>query len=135
MNNRYLSKGCNIVYRRGGPCKQLAMYSSSYDPTQQFDVVDIYKKEVLELTRDGSFCGLWQMAQAANILRRPVLSIYPTELHDGMCLDFNRKFMCIDNRYNERNSVKIIWTPMQVSRNSYPVHFVPLLKAVSEVDT
>ena len=111
------------------------MYSSSYDPTQQFDVVDIYKKEVLELTRDGSFCGLWQMAQAANILRRPVLSIYLTELHDGMHLDFNRKFMCIDNRYNERNSVKIMWTPMQVSRNSYPVHFVPLLKAVSEVDT
>ena len=46
----------------------MTMYSSSYDPTQQFDVVDIYKKEVLELTRDGSFCGLWQMAQAANIL-------------------------------------------------------------------
>ena len=135
MNNRYLSKGCNIVYSRGGPCKQLAMYSSSYDPTQQFDVVDIYKKEVLELTRDGSFCGLWQMAQAANILRRPVLSIYLTELHGGMRLDFNQKFMCIDNRYNERNSVKIMWTPMQVSRNSYPVHFIPLLKAVSEVDT
>ena len=89
MNNRYLSKGCNIVYHIGGPCKQLAMYSSSYDPTQQFDVVDIYKKEVLELTRDGSFCGLWQMAQAANILHRPVLSIYLTELHDGMHLDFN----------------------------------------------
>ena len=79
--------------------------------------------------------NLWQMAQAANILRRPLLSIYRTELHDGMRLNFNRKFMCIDNRYNERNTVKIMWTPMQVSRNSYPVHFVPLLKAVSEVDT
>ena len=30
MNNRYLRKGCNIVYRTGGRCKQLVMYSSSY---------------------------------------------------------------------------------------------------------
>ena len=123
------------MYQSGGPCKQIAMYSSLYDPTQGFDVVDIYKKEVLEITRDGSFCGLWQMAQEANVLRRPVLSIYPTDLHDGMWLDFNHKFMCIDNRYNDRNTVKTMWMPMQVSDNSYLVHFVPLLKAVSYTDT
>ena len=65
------------------------------------------------------------------LTRRPVLSVYPTNLHEEMHLDFNRSFMCIDNRYNDRNSVKIMWMPMQVSENSYPVHFVPLLKAVS----
>ena len=131
LSNRYLCRGCNIIYRGAGPCKQLAMYSSSYNPTQELDVVNIYKKEVLEIARDSAYCGLWQMSQASNILRRPVLSVYPTNLHEGMRLDFNRSFMCIDNRYNDRTSVKIMWTPMQVSENSYPVHFVPLLKAVS----
>ena len=131
LSNRYLSKGCNIIYHRAGPCKQLAMYSYSYDPTEELDVLNIYKKEVLEIAQDSAYCGLWQMSQASNILCRPVLSVYPTNLHDGMHLDFNRTFVCIDNRYNDRKSVKIMWTPMQVSRNSYPVHFVTLLKDVS----
>ena len=131
INNKYLSRGCNIVYQRGGPCKQIAMYASAYNPNENFDVVQIYKKEVLDMCQNGTYCGLWQMAQAANILRRPVTSVYPTKLHEGMLLDFNRSFYCIDNKYNDRDPVLIMWTPMQVSANSYPVHFVPLLKAVS----
>ena len=89
------------------------------------------RKESMQIARDGEYCGLWQLSQAANILRRPVYSVYPTELHEGMRLEFNRKFMCIDTRHNNKNSVYIMWTLMQVSKNSYPVHFVPLLKAVS----
>ena len=48
-----------------------------------------------------------------------------------MRLDFNRTFYCIDNKYNDREAVVIMWTPMQVSATSYPIHFVSLLKAVS----
>ena len=47
LRYHYLSKGSNIVYRRGGPCKQIVMYSQAYNPAEQLDVVDIYKKEVL----------------------------------------------------------------------------------------
>ena len=43
LNNRYLYKGLNIVYRRAGPCKQLAMYSSAYTGQEEVDVVTIYK--------------------------------------------------------------------------------------------
>ena len=107
------------------------MYSSSYNPCLQLDIVHIYKTEVLEICKDRSYCGLWQLAQASNILRRPVMSVYPEQLHDGMRLDFNRIFYCIDTKYNNREPVVIMWTPMQVTRNSYPIHFVPLLKAVS----
>ena len=90
------------------------------------------KKEVLSLTRNGQYCGLWQIAQASNVLRRPIVSVYPTELHEGMQLEFNRTFYCIDNKYNDREPVVVMWTPMQVSKSSYPIHFIPLLKAVSE---
>ena len=85
LSNRYLSKGCNIVYRKGGPVKQIAMYSESYNPSEDLDVVEIYKKEVMKTAEDGNYCGLWQLCQAAfYILRRPVMSVYPTELHEGM---------------------------------------------------
>ena len=134
LNNRYLSRGSNIVYRRGGPCKQIAMYSPHYNPAEELDVVKIYKQEVMDLIQDGTYCGLWQMCQSANILRRPVMSVYPGNLHDGMRLDFNRTFYCIDAKYNDRDPAIIMWTPMQVSENSFPIHFVPLLKAVSVVD-
>ena len=72
------------------------MYSSAYNHQDQFDVVAIYKKESIQIARDGKYCGLWQLSQAANILRRPVCLVHPTELHEGMHLEFNRKLMCID---------------------------------------
>ena len=131
LNNRYLSKGCNIVYRRGGPVKQIAMYSESYNPAEELDVVKIYKDEVMKIAENQNYCGLWQICQAANILHRPIMSVYPTELHEGMRLEFNRMFYCIDNKYNDREPIYVMWTPMQVAKNSYPIHFVPLLKAVS----
>ena len=126
-----MSRGSNIVYRMGGPVKQLAMYAESYNPNEELNVIDLYKKEVMQLAKDSSYCGLWQLCQAANILHRPIKSVYPSELHEGMRLDFNRTFYCIDNKYNDREAVVIMWTPMQVSATSYPIHFVPLLKAVS----
>ena len=42
-------------------------------------------------------------------------------------------FYCTDTKNNDKEPVVIIWTPMQVSSNSYPIHFVPLLKAVSVI--
>ena len=108
LSNRYLSRGCNIIYRQSGPVKQIAMYASSYDPSGEFDVVKIYKQEVMDLAKNNNYCGLWQMAQAVNILHRPVRSFYPTELHDGMRLDFNRIFYCIDNKNNDKEHVVIM---------------------------
>ena len=84
LSDCYLSRSCNIVYRKGGPCKQIAMYLETYNPNEELDVVQIYKKKVLSLTRNGQYCGLWQIAQASNVLHRPIVSLYPTELHEGM---------------------------------------------------
>ena len=95
------------MYRRGGPCKQIAKYSDHYVPGVELDVVKIYKQEVLSLSKKNTYCGLWQLAQAANVLCRPVMSVYPSELHEGMCLEFNRTFLCIDNKYNEKAPVVI----------------------------
>ena len=37
----------------------------------------IYETEVLNSTRRGNYCGMWQVYQAANILGRPIMSIFP----------------------------------------------------------
>ena len=59
LSDCYLSRGSNIVYRIGGPVKQLAMYAESYNPNEAHNVIDIYKKEVLKLTEDHTYFSLW----------------------------------------------------------------------------
>ena len=48
----------------------------------------IYETEVLNSTRRGNYCGMWQVYQVANILGRPIMSIFP---HPGMIEEFRRR--------------------------------------------
>ena len=127
VNDRYLARGAEIIYPRSGPSKQIAMYSSGYTPPNPVNVGDIYKNECLEISKRNSYCGLWQICQSANILRRPLWSVYPENLNRSMRLDMHRKFYCINNNYNNKECLHIMWTPMQVSANRYPCHFAPLM--------
>ena len=61
---------------------QYAMYSGAYnhvctDIWNPTVIEEIYKKELLILRRDKKYCGMWQMHQLANVLRRSVRSVYP----------------------------------------------------------
>ena len=134
INNRYLAKGASVIYRRAGPCHQIALYSSAYDP-QHYSLETLYKKEVMDLRTNGTYCGLWQMCQAANVLKHPIKSVFPETYTQNMRLDFNRDFMCLNNAYNNRTKIYIMWTAMQVDRrnpnNCNPCHFVPMYNNVS----
>ena len=132
LSNRHMSRGASIVHRSSGPVQQVAMYSSSYNPQERLDVRKVFCAEVLDIAHEGSYCGLWQLAAASNVLRRPILSIYPDRnVNTSIRLDINRKFFCINNVNNANERAAIMWTPMQVSANSYPCHFVPMFKGVS----
>ena len=37
----------------------------------------IYEREVLEITKDGAYCSMWQFYQASNVICCPVKSVYP----------------------------------------------------------
>ena len=127
VSDKYLARGAEIIYPRSGPCKQVAMYSSGYTPPDPVNVTEIYKNECVEVSRKNSYCGLWQICQAANILRRPLCSVYPENFNQNMRLDMHRKFYCINNNYNHKPCLHVMWTPMQVGPNRYPCHFAPLL--------
>ena len=93
------------------------------------DVLDIYKKEVMDIRKDGAFMGIWQIFQAANVVKRPIRSVFPNIGNENVVKDLNRTVYCIDNANNMKPAINIMWTPMQV-KNSRPCHFVPLLQVV-----
>ena len=93
------------------------------------DVLDLYKHEVMDIRQDGVFMGIWQIFQAANILKWPIRSDFPNTGNENVIKDLNRTVYCIDWANNAKCATNLMWTPMQV-KNSRPCHFVPLLKVV-----
>ena len=88
----------------------------------------IYETEVLNSTRRGNYCGMWQMYQAANILGRPIMSIFP---HPGMIEEFrrrtNRMVYPIKIHKREREPVPVMWTKSRKDVH-HEDHFVPIFK-------
>ena len=61
---------------------QYSIYSEAYKQVETRDWNDntfkrIYEREVLEITKDGAYCGMWQFYQASNVICHPVKSVYP----------------------------------------------------------
>ena len=99
-----------------------------------FNLTHLYKREVLDITQDGAYMGIWQIFQAANIAKRPICSVHPHIGNPNVREDLHRTVYCIDGTYNQHSKLHLMWTPMQVNTNSRPCHFVPLLKVVCNLD-
>ena len=88
----------------------------------------IYETEVLNSTRRGNYCGMWQVYQAANILGRPIMSIFQ---HPGMIEEFrrrtNRMVYPIRIHKREREPVAVMWTKSRKDVH-HEDHFVPIFK-------
>ena len=108
-------------------------HSDNYNPHVTFNMSCLYKTEVLDITNDGAFMGIWQIFQAANIAERPICSVYPCMGNLNVRKDLNRMVYCIDDTYNQQSKLHLMWTLMQVNSSSRPCHFVPLLKVVRNI--
>ena len=73
--------------------------------------------------------GIWQIFQVANVVKRPICSVFPNIGNENVVKDLNCTVYCIDSANNMKPAINIMWTPMQV-KNSRPCHFVPLLQVV-----
>ena len=137
INNRYMNKGASIVRGRGGSCEAISLYSSAY-AAENYNIQNVFQAEILEIRKPGAWCGLWQLAEAANVLHRPVKSVFPDMYTINMRKDFDREFLCLNNAYNSRPHIYLMWTAMHVSERNQqtghetcqPNHFVPLLSSV-----
>ena len=79
------------------------------------------------MTKDGSYCGMWQFYQASNIINLPTRSVYPTGfVSEDLQKDLNRTAFPIWLHHREEKELAIMWTPMRMQGK--PVHLVPLVK-------
>ena len=63
LDDNYVSNGAHNFYDRGTLPEQYAQYSDNYNPHATFNMVRLYKQEVLDICQDGAFMGMWQIFQ------------------------------------------------------------------------
>ena len=83
LDHNYISVGAHNFYHRGTLPEQYAQYSDNYNPDATFNLVRLYKEEVLDICKDGAFMGIWQIFQIANVqlpLCIPTLAIQMSDL-------------------------------------------------------
>ena len=127
LDNSYIRKGANVHYRRGDTVTQFGQLSEFC--LRGMSTRQIYEKETMEMCKDGTYMGMWQIAQAANLLGHPINSIYPDIGEMLVCPDCHRMVYCYNEEMNHNEVVHIMWTSMEAARR-LPNHFVPLLKLV-----
>ena len=109
-----------------------AIISESYNSvvTSQWNchiMEKIYENEVLNLAKPGQYCSMWQLYQAANIIGRPIYSIFPTGNMEEFRSRSNRLILPIRYCLRDNDAVAIMWT--KISRTvTNPNHFVPVVK-------
>ena len=91
--------------KRGTLPEQYGQYSDNYNPYVQFNLKGLYEQEVLDICADGTFCGIWQLFQACNVIHCPIQSIHRRIGNPNVRKDLNRTVYCINNEYNTCDSV------------------------------
>ena len=94
-----MSRGTNVIHRRGTTVEKIAMFAELYNPNLPLNVEKEYRTEVKNLCKDGNYMGLWQIAAAANILKHPINSVY-LEVGTVVRQDINRTLWCYDETNN-----------------------------------
>ena len=93
------------------------------------EVIIVYRKELMKISRIGEFMGIWQFHQACEVLKRPLGSMYPEGTNPNIRRDLNRMIFPIDGGHDNLSPVYIMWTPLYINSRPYNVkHFVPLLR-------
>ena len=80
LDNEYLKYGVTHIHGRGTFLQQYALFTGQNIPLSgcvDETVEMIYDQDVLDLCKEGSYTGMWQMWQCSNIIGRPLRSVFP----------------------------------------------------------
>ena len=77
LDDNYVSNEAQDFYDQGTLPEQYAQYLDNYNPHATFNMVRLYKQEVLDIHQDGAFMAMWQIFQVASVIKRPVTSVRP----------------------------------------------------------
>ena len=85
LDENYVSIGAHNFYTHGTLPEQYVQYSDNYNPHVMFNMTQLYQREVLDITNDGTYMGIWQIFQEANIVKRPICSVHPQIGNPNVC--------------------------------------------------
>ena len=78
LNHEYLSQGAVEVCEDVTLPEIFTRFSGQNAAGLSDNIVEsVYKKEIMSLTKKGSYMGMWQLFAAANVLAHPIRSIFP----------------------------------------------------------
>ena len=133
LNNKLLKKGLD---EHSPLHKSLLTYcyakrSDNFVPESVMNrkaAQDLFRKEVFNILEDCAYMGIWQLHSLANVLKCPILSVYPEKGDKEHQIMFRRLILPFTDSALE--PLSILWTSNRddmVDRNWLPNHFVPLL--------
>ena len=97
-----MAKGATNFYRQGTLSDQYAMYPDNYNPERELNVRAIYIQELMYITKDSAYMGIWLLSQLANILENPVCFVYPDGGNMNIRKDLNCKIFCKNETANSK---------------------------------
>lgn len=132
LNQDYLVRG---IVENKNKCiaKSFAMYSDEYVPgifrTLNNEEVDtIYQKEIVKISKNKTYMGIWQICSLSSVLGRPIFSVYPELGNVDVRRDLHR---LVEPREKKQNSIAyIMWTTTRTDmriQHWVPNHFVAVL--------
>ena len=95
LSDTFLERGATYIHANADLPTVFATFSDFYTPGQKLtddSISCIYSLEIHSVAKEGTYMGLWQLAQAALVLGVPVHTIYPVRGECTIHKDFNRMF-------------------------------------------
>ncbi|CAG2231226.1 unnamed protein product [Mytilus edulis] len=137
LDHDYLKRGTNNSYTNNALSKTYAMYSDEYIPNERLflrKLEMVYQKEVMKITKNRSYMGIWQLFSLSSILCRPLFSVYPMLGNPNVRNELHRVILPSQNIGLETSYV--MWTTTRTDINEtnwVPNHFVAALKIENEI--
>ena len=126
LNQDYLAEGLSVVRDDVTLPEVYAMFSGQNAAGLSENVIEtVYEKEVMGITKNGSYMGIWQLFAATNVLGHPVRSVFPLRGSEVFRRDFNRMCFPLDGRHKRTKPITVMWTP--TVEHGHVHHFVPLV--------
>ncbi|KAK3715465.1 hypothetical protein RRG08_003194 [Elysia crispata] len=134
LDEQNLKRGYDLPCKDNELIKAFAQYSDHFIPGQKLNaepIKQLYEREVMDLCRDKSYMGIWQMFALATVLKMPIRSCYPSL---GIsCPTLVRKHLnrlILPRIQVSNDEAAIMWTSTRTDMLPYnwvPNHFVPIL--------
>ena len=109
-----------------------AQNSSSYVPNMDLKgknvVKTVFAREVMNTRLTGINCGLWHLHAAANMMGRPVQSVFPNVAQFTIPRQYVHRLMMPDNVSGvNRETARLLWTVVNSDSHHFQ-HIVPVVK-------